>query len=175
MGQEDQSENRREQEPTKPVPAVEQAISPGQKNKIEEVHEGPSGKLVMMGRQHIGPLPSPEDLRGYEEVLPGTAEAIVAAFKSETPHRHKIEQKLVDAQTTRDIAEQNYANRGQWMGFVIAVLGIGGGIGLVFTYPTYAGAIGGAGITGLTLAAIVTAFIYGRKSSSSKQSGDQEE
>lgn len=132
-----------------------------------EVVETDSGEqmLLLREKRHAGPLPSPEVLRGYEDVLPGTAEAIVSAFKSETPHRHELEKKTVESHIQRDRAEERYGARGQWMGFTIALLGIGGGVLIFLIHPNIAGALGGAGVTGLTLMTIVTAFIYGRKKS----------
>lgn len=161
MGQEDQSGTKREQEAAKSVPAVE---SP-QSINVEESGDDPQGRYVVMGHQHSGPLPSPDTLRGYEEVLPGTAEAIVAAFKSETPHRHQMEREMVESQAKRERSEEKYASTGQWMGFAIAVLGIGGGVALIWKHPNLAGTLGGVGITGATLGSIVVAFIKGRNNS----------
>jgi Predicted membrane protein len=41
-----------------------------------------------------GPLPSPEILQGFENVLPGAAERILAMAEKEQKNRHNIEQKL---------------------------------------------------------------------------------
>lgn len=38
-----------------------------------------------------GPLPAPDDLRAYNEIIPNGAERIVAQFERETLHRHKLE------------------------------------------------------------------------------------
>lgn len=175
MGQENQSGNERKQQPNEPVSAVDQTNSQAQQTNVENSADTPSGKLVMMGRQHIGPLPSPEDLRGYEEALPGTAEAIVSAFKSETPHRHEMERQSLESNIKRDRSEESYAKRGQLMGFAIAMLGIGGGVALIWRHPTLAGTLGGVGITGATLASIVIAFIKGRKSINVNDNDQQSE
>lgn len=106
---------------------------------------------------------------------PGTAEAIVAAFKSETPHRHDIERQSLESNIKRDRSEERYATRGQMMGFVIAVLGIGGGVALIWKHPTLAGTLGGVGITGATLASIVIAFIKGRANSNTNDPDQQSE
>jgi len=41
-----------------------------------------------------GPLPSPEILQGFENVLPGAAERIITMAEKEQANRHNIEQKL---------------------------------------------------------------------------------
>ena len=53
---------------------------------------------------HIGPLPTPTDLRDYEEAVPGTGYALVKAFTDQVNHRIKLEQ------------------RGQWHSFAVRVL-----------------------------------------------------
>lgn len=43
-----------------------------------------------------GPLPPPEIMRGYNEILPGAAERIVAVFESEVAHRHDLERQQMN-------------------------------------------------------------------------------
>jgi uncharacterized membrane protein len=42
-------------------------------------------------RSHSGPLPSPEILAGFEQVVPGLADRIATMAEKEQDHRHRIE------------------------------------------------------------------------------------
>lgn len=76
------------------------------------------GRLVhIQERFHAGPLPSPEQLALYDQVLPGTAEMIVHAVPTEAAHRRGLEQ-------TEQRAVWAWRKRGQWMGYSITVLAL---------------------------------------------------
>lgn len=69
-----------------------------------------------------GPLPPPEQLKEYDEVLSGSAERIVKLAEEQSAHRRKMEQSSLDAQV-------KIISRGQYLAFTITlVFGIGGGI-----------------------------------------------
>jgi uncharacterized membrane protein len=58
-------------------------------------------------RQHIGPLPAPDDLARYNEIVPGVAERIVTM--AENDHRHQIamdQASLASDQKHRDAVLQ---------------------------------------------------------------------
>jgi hypothetical protein len=46
---------------------------------------------------HRGPLPSPEMLRDYDSVLPGTAKRIIDQWERETSHRQELQRRIVSA------------------------------------------------------------------------------
>ena len=62
-----------------------------------------------------GPLPAPEDLKEYENILPGAAREILDMAKTQQSHRMGCEQRIID----HDIRIEN---RGQWMGFLLGGL-----------------------------------------------------
>ena len=68
--------------------------------------------------QHLefssGPLPPPQFFQAYEATLPGAAERILAMAEREQKSRHVREA------------------RGQWMAFLLALLGLLGGVALVY-------------------------------------------
>lgn len=68
--------------------------------------------------QHLefssGPLPPPRFFQAYEATLPGAAERILAMAEREQKSRHVREA------------------RGQWMAFLLALLGLLGGVALVY-------------------------------------------
>lgn len=87
-----------------------------------------------------GPLPSPEQLQGYEEIVPGSAERIIGRLEGETEHRHGMER------------------RGQYIAGGIAGAGLLGGFALIMFNHDVAGAI----FTASGIGPIVYAFLRTR-------------
>jgi uncharacterized membrane protein len=52
---------------------------------------------VLEAKLHSGPLPSPEVLQEYDNVLPGCAERIVSQFETQSSHRQDLEKRMVGA------------------------------------------------------------------------------
>lgn len=54
-----------------------------------------SVRTIQVSQQHYsGPLPKPEDLAKYDQVVPGAAERIISMAEKEMQHRHNTENKL---------------------------------------------------------------------------------
>jgi uncharacterized membrane protein len=78
--------------------------------------------LVSQQVQHFsGPLPPPELLARYDEIVPGAAERIISKFENQTDHRIKIESLVIRTGSFKEIA-------GVCFGFIIAMTTIIGGI-----------------------------------------------
>ena len=71
-----------------------------------------------------GPLPQPETLSGYEAIVPGAADRILRMAESHLAHRHDQESAHLRADTKLE-------GRGQWMAFLVAVVALVGGMGLL--------------------------------------------
>ena len=99
-----------------------------------------------------GPIPHPTILKGYEEVLLGSADRILSMTEKEGEHRRKIETELVKNDNIRSYL-------GQIAGFTIAIVGLGGSIYLGINDKVWASGIMGAG----TLTGLVTVFVKGDK------------
>jgi uncharacterized membrane protein len=138
---------------TKAEPPTETAETPGQSkeqpiSRIEEViHEAIRLEL----RSFSGPLPPPEILRAYNEIIPDGAHRILLMAEKEQTHRHAQENRENDGNLT-------LAKRGQLIGGGLALLAIVGAIYLLAT---------GRSATGLSVLAGVaatfgTAFVYDR-------------
>ena len=98
-----------------------------------------------------GPLPPPEVLEQYSRIVPNGADRIVAMAESQMRHRQSLESAVVNGNITAQ-------RRGQGMGFILGLVAILGGIGLIAFDKDASG-----------LSAIITAFvalagvfIYGR-------------
>lgn len=99
-----------------------------------------------------GPIPPPNIIEGYERVLPGSADRIIAMAEKQSTHRQKMEEKMVNSEA-----------RDSLLGVIFAFfLGIGcivAAVIMVYFVPQNAGAIAGAllGVTGI--GSITSSFI----------------
>jgi uncharacterized membrane protein len=97
------------------------------------------------------PLPPPEQLRSYEEVLPGSADRILSMAERQANHRQDLERTTVEG-----------GNRRSWWG-----LWIGGGIVLAVLALSGVLISEGHGLEGtvlgsVDLASLAGVFVYGR-------------
>lgn len=107
-----------------------------------------------------GPLPHPEILQKYDEILPGAAERIIKMAEQQAEHRRALEQQAIKS----DIKNSKL---GIWFGFIIGMSGIIGGI-VVAVFGKQQ--LGGAALSFASLAALVGVFIYGSESRKKEQS-----
>lgn len=111
-------------------------------------------------RSFSGPLPPPEVLARYNEVVPNGAERILAMAERQSAHRESLESRVVDG---------NLANQksGSLRAFVLALTVILGGIYLMATGRD------GWGFAAIiaSLTSLITVFAIGR----SEQRKEREE
>lgn len=98
-----------------------------------------------------GPLPHPEDLAKYEQILPGAADRLIRMAEQQAAHRQNLEKAVIFSNVTMQ-------KWGLGCAFVLAMTAIGGGIGLSLK------GMSGAGLTAIisALAALVGVFVYGK-------------
>jgi uncharacterized membrane protein len=99
-----------------------------------------------------GPLPHPDILARYNEVVPNGAERIFTMVERQSVHRESIEACVVQGNVNSQV-------RGSWFGFIVSMTAIVGGIYLIAI---------GKGALGLTsiissLVALVAVFYYGKR------------
>lgn len=100
-----------------------------------------------------GPLPPPDVLEKYNRVLPGLAERIVALTENQSRHRQNLEKTVTAARLRSETLGQMFA-------FILALVALAGSFWLIsLGYST----TGLAVILG-EIAALVGAFVYGRRS-----------
>ncbi len=109
-----------------------------------------SSQQQVTTRISVGPLPPPEILREYNEIVPGLADRIVAQAERQTDHRISTEAKVINSDMTRSKA-------GLACGFVLCVICIIGGIICVLWGHDWAGTIIATG----AVVGLATAFVYG--------------
>lgn len=98
-----------------------------------------------------GPLPAPEDFKAYQEVLPDAPERILSMAEKQLGHRTDIEKTIVE----RNLS---LSDRGQWMGFILAILFLIASMVLAFTGHELLGSI----IMGSTLLGVLVVFVLNK-------------
>ena len=130
-------------------PDTVQLVSPLQKEESAE-REIQQPELLVAMEAHAGPMPHPSLLRGYDNVLSGTAKKVVDNWERETKFR-----RYINKQT-----EVVIPRRGQIFGFIILMLALGVSVYAIRLGYTWQG----FGVFLTTLVSAVSAMIWGRKS-----------
>lgn len=120
---------------------------------------GQQGNSVVVHHQSEwrGPLPSPDQLRRFDDVVPGAAERIIRMAEQEGEHTREVEMRI----TRATLATQRV---GQVMAFAIAIMA------MIIAYCLAMadhGAVASV-LVGGTLAAIVGAFLGARRGRKAK-------
>lgn len=97
-----------------------------------------------------GPLPPPNVLQRYDEIIPNGADRIVAMAEKQSAHRIDLERTVIHGDSRR-------ANWGVFCGFTLAVLVIV----LSFILILYGHAVAGTILGTLDLVSLISVFIYG--------------
>ncbi|HEV2455534.1 MAG TPA: DUF2335 domain-containing protein [Verrucomicrobiae bacterium] len=120
---------------------------------------GPTFQPVVSVQSHHGPIPAPETIAGYEKVLTGAANRIIAMAEREQGNRHKLERR-------GQILQTGLIFVGQLFAFALGLSGIAGGIYLVRNDKSLVG----FGVFFASLASLIGIFIYNRNRKEPDQS-----
>jgi len=108
--------------------------------------------ITAASMEYSGPVPHPAILKGYEEIVPGSAKQIMDQAKRQTDHRIDLEKRLVASGIWRSYL-------GLSLGALIALTCTLGGCILVYLDHDTAGAtIATASVIGLA-----SVFVYGSR------------
>jgi len=108
-------------------------------------------RLVHSSISHSGPLPSPERLAAYEQVLPGSAKRIFLMAETQSAHRQEMEKAVI-------LGNVSAQSRGVWLAFTLAITGML----LGFCLELRGHRLTGFGFFLSSLAALVGTFVVGR-------------
>ena len=109
--------------------------------------------------QFVGPIPPPALIADYGKIDSSFPERIMTLAENETAHRHRMEEKALNADIEDMKAERVYQRIGQLFGLTIGLTAvIGGLITSVKGQPIAGSLIGVGGVAGL-----VKVFIVGWK------------
>jgi len=129
--------------------------------KIQQRTDAPAPietlQLLLQRESYSGPMPLPELLARYDQVLPGTAEIIRAEFQTNGEHTRKME--LLIAQMHKDEWDKNRraAQQLAWGALLAsAVLAVLGHDGVAIAIAT------------TTIGALVAGFLHQRKAEDAK-------
>jgi len=117
---------------------------------------GTSGQMMAImtafqASSYSGPLPPPEQLKQYEEVLPGSADRILRMAEEQAHHRQGLETDAVKGGAKRSWW-------GLWTGFAISVIALVLSTILVLKGHNWEGVF----IGGIDIVALAGVFVYGR-------------
>lgn len=122
------------------------------KEIVPDIDESAKQELVSVFLQrtvhHSGPIPSPETIKRYNEVIPNGAERIMTMAEVQSNHRRGMEKK-----------ELNIQYVGLFLAFCIAMSVIIPSIILIYQGRS----ISGISTLLLALSSLVGVFVYGRK------------
>ena len=84
--------------------------------RLPEDMQGEASAIFMAMEQKSfqGPLPPPEDLQGYEDVVPNAANRIITMAEENSKHRREMEKTIIEGNL-------NLSKRGQWIGLFLAI------------------------------------------------------
>lgn len=133
------------------------------KNERNEEVVSETKKIIaeMVQSEFSGPIPPPEIIGGYEKIVPGSAERIIAMAERQAAHRQEMERRMISAESRDSLL-------GIICAFLLGGICIVAAIIIVINVPQSAGAISSAvlGVTGI--GSIVTAFVKNTRNSSKK-------
>jgi len=124
------------------------------KNKNLKIqHPAQNSLTITKSQLYAGPLPSPDLLKKFDEIVPGSADRLITQFEEQSKHRRTLEQKVIG----NDIC---LSRIGIIFGFLIGMTAIIGGLLISLQGKELSGGmISGSGIIGL-----VSVFVYGSRS-----------
>ena len=113
-----------------------------------------SGILAQMMRvERSSILPPPEEMERYEKLRPGITDVLLNSFQDQTKHRIEIENKVIESGIKN-------SRLGQIFAFILSLIVILGGFGMIFLGKNIAGMVAVLG----ALATLSGVFIVGNKS-----------
>jgi uncharacterized membrane protein len=104
---------------------------------------------------HEGPLPSPDTLKKYNDIIPDAADRIFKMAEKSQVHRENIDHQQMDIVKARVESEIKKINKGQDYALIIALTGITGAIICAFLNQVAIGSVLG----GSTVVTLVSLFL----------------
>lgn len=105
-----------------------------------------------------GPIPHPDIMRGYEDILPGSANRILVMAENQSMHRQSMERKMIEAESRDGLLGILFA-------FCLGAGCIIAAVIMVVMVPQNSGAISGAILGTAGIGSIIATFIKSTRSS----------
>ena len=129
---------------------------------IELARDNPEVRkaVLITAEQYRGPIPSPKILRGFDEIVPGSAKDLIDEYKQWGQLHRNLLERQVNSELELDQAEMKLAFRGQGIATVLVFgFGIFGVIRIFMGDP-----IGGGVLLGTTLLGKLVELFLGSRS-----------
>lgn len=108
--------------------------------------------IVSSYQSYSGPIPAPEALEKYNQIIPDGADRIMKMAENQSNHRIRIEETVIAGQVKQ-------SSRGQIFGLIIAFLTLGAAVVLaMFGHEAVACVLGGS-----TVISLATVFVIGKR------------
>jgi len=108
--------------------------------------------IVSSYQSYSGPIPAPEALEKYNQIIPDGADRIMKMAENQSNHRIRIEETVIAGQVKQ-------SSRGQIFGLIIAFLTLGAAVVLaLFGHEAVACVLGGS-----TVISLATVFVIGKR------------
>lgn len=171
----DKTEEEKESQPTKSGSQdIEKSVDELEKNPekfADELEKRPKKEqkavmnhLKVQSSSYSGPIPPPDIIKDYENILPGSADRIISMAEKQADHRRDIEKIAVKSGS-------NDSRLGIICGTIVCALVIASGTFVSWItnspYPAATSVLGG-------LSSIVGVFIYGTRSNAKERKGKNE-
>lgn len=125
---------------------------PSSKRPKETEVQSSANQAISSTVTYAGPIPPPQFLVQYEQMVPGIAKRFLEEPHLEAEHRRSIERRVVEERI-------KLSRRGQWMAFSLACITICG----AFSSILLGYKIAGLGALFISVASLIGVFIYARK------------
>ena len=125
-----------------PKPVNNETDPPARKPEIQAPANQQSEKkqrliaeIEMMARVRFsGPLPPPDLLARYNEIIPNGAERIFAMAENQARHREKLETKVIEGNVSTQ-------REGSWFAFILTLVALIGGMFLIYVVKNVSGLV----------------------------------
>lgn len=141
-----------------PQQAGEPEPSDVQSTPAEQLPSGVSARMLAAS-VYYGPLPPPDDLKAYSEIVPDAAERMLAMAEKQAHHRQEMERRQLELDRVGTLTSLRHERWGLVCGTVCVLALIAAALWIAWLGNTNAAAILGTG----TLAGVATAFVVGTR------------
>lgn len=147
------------------IPTPEE-LAPQPTDKPSDVQQTPAEQLpsgvaarMLAASVYYGPLPPPDDLKAYNEIVPDAAERMLAMAEKQAHHRQEMERRQLELDRLGTLTSLRHERWGLVCGTVCVLALIAAALWIAWLGNTNAAAILGTG----TLAGVATAFVVGTR------------
>ena len=128
--------------------------------EVEEQDSGYEEEFFAVERSHSGPIPSPEDLDYYKQVLPDAPDRILRMAEQNAQSFRDLTMRRLDGQINIEKDRHREVSTGQVSGLMaVGMMSVVAIVALVTDHPVVAGTI-----CSTTIIGVATVFVTGRKS-----------